>query len=327
MDRDVLLRFLDEAENTDYAHDHLMRTYSAEGFKDILLKVRKALTGKDEQGVRPSDKKPGAKVGDHASYSAEGQAAIKELSSALDKYYLNDYWLDNQELVTGEIKADDFSEVFEVDGKVGDPFKNIEVSVKRVEQYIAKVNPILKQMDDQVQTLDKRIGQDTKNASLDDQASIDKVEEVIRNFKKVAGVITEVPKFPGTVLGNISITSKNIRGVPGFAETVVKKPKGVETLPALDKEDIKKAARLIKKCYDHKDPLVSWPGTFRWLDHSDGSAFNKWIYEADNSIYDDYYEIFYYQSADARWVEPIEWMLPEHRLASALERWIDRSIK
>lgn len=328
MDRDVLLRFLDETENTDYAPGHPMLTYSAEGFKELFFKVRKALTGKDKYGVKPGDAKPGVKIDVKERWTPTGLAAVEELKTALKKYYLNDHWLSAQTFVEGDIKADDFSKVFEVDGKVGDPFKNIELSIQRVIQYAGKVKPLLKQLDDRVQALNDGIARTTKGADLDDRGAVAKVEAVIKEFKDLAKFAERAPKFPGTVLGNRKLTTTDIRGSVGFTVTVARPPKGVDRLPALDKEGVKKAAQLIMRCYDYNNPLI--PDDildFEWLDHSDGSDFNEWIYDAANDVYMEYYEIFYHQEANRLWVEPITWMLPEYELASALERWIDRSLK
>lgn len=328
MQDNKILNFLDQAVNTDYPRNHLVHQYSTEGFKELFFKVRKALTNKDEHGVKPGDVKPGEKIKNNERWTPAGLAAVAELKTALKKYYLNDHWLNAQSFVEGDIKAADFSTVFEVDGKVGDPFQNIDTSVKRVNQYINQIKPLLKQVDDRVHALDKQLAKETKGAELDDREAIAKVEAVIKEFEALAKVAERAPKFPGTVLGNRTLVTKKFQGVTGFASEVAKPPNGVDKLPALDKEGIKKAAQLILRCYDYDNPLIPDDVLdFRWLDHSDGSDFNEWIYDADNAVYMEYYEIFYHQGADRLWVDPIHGMLPEYELASALERWIDRSIK
>jgi len=325
--------FLDRTQQagTDYPRDHLLMTYSNEGFKELFYKVRKALTNKDEYGVKPQDRKPGAKVNDNPRWTPEGKAAVDELNKALDKYYLNDHWLNGQIFVEGDVKASDFSKAFEMDGKVSDPFAAIKASVEKIKQYENRWLPMVAKVEAEVRRLDKQLANETNGAALDDQTAIDKVKVVIKEFEKLSHMAIDAPKFPGTTIGNHTlVVEKGRAGWEILKVVVAKEPKGVDTLPALDKEGIKQAAQLIKKCYSYKDPLVEEHpilDKLRWLDHSDGSKFNKWIYDADNDVYMDYYTIFYYQGPDSDWAYPPSYLIDDHQLASALERWIDRSIK
>src|SRR5690606_21308047 len=116
-------------------------------------------------------------------------------------------------------------------------------------------------------------------------------------------------------------------GITYLTNVVLKEPKGIDVLPALDKEGVIRAAKIILSCYDYNNYIVPNLFDFTWLDHSDGSKFNEWIYDADNSVYMEYYDYFYHQAPERMWTEPVQYMMDTHKLASALERWIDRSIK
>lgn len=297
---------------------------SQEGFGDLLKRVKYALTGRDANGAKTTDTKPGVKTTDgHKSWSTEGKKAIGELLTALDRYYLNDNWLNAQKFVEGNVHAGDFSKVLEIDGKVGnDPLSNIDKAVSRVNAFSSKWSQVLRETDHKVQSLDAWVQRETKDALDDDEEALDAVRKVLDEFKKIPSPLKKLPMFEGTSLGN------NIPYANGDELAVKPKtpPKGVPELPALSKEQIKRAAGIIKQIYDKGTSLTAeWQGG-RWLDHSDGSDFNEWIYDADYGMYEDYYDLYYHQTAEQRWEWNVGELIDEDALASALERWIDRSI-
>lgn len=294
---------------------------SMEGFGDLLLKLRKALTGKDEHGVKSTDRKPGSRINDHGEYSNEGKQAVKELREHLKKYYLNDHWLNGQKFVEGSVKAGDISKVFEIDGKVEtDVLGSIDKAVKRVNDFSIKWETVLKGVDKKVQEIDKRVKQETKGADEDDEDAVDKVKQAIKDFNAINDPLKQLPKFEGTSLGNLVPVVKNGE----LSVTAKAPPKGIAELPALNKEQVKAVAKVIDSIYS--TGLIRDMGRIAWLDHSDGSDFNEWIYDADNDVYMDYYDLFYHQNAEALWIYGVFDLIDTHALASALERWIDRSI-
>ena len=292
-----------------------------EGFGDLLLKLRKAITGKDEHGVKSTDRKPGSRINDHGEYSNEGKQAVKELREHLKKYYLNDHWLNGQKFVEGPVKAGDISKVFEIDGKVEtDVLGSIDKAVKRVNDFSIKWEAVLKGVDKKVQEIDKRVKQETKGADEDDEDAVDKVKQAIKDFNAINDPLKQLPKFEGTSLGNLVPVVKN-----GELSVTAKTPsKGIAELPALNKEQVKAVAKVIDSIYS--TGLIRDMGRIAWLDHSDGSDFNEWIYDADNDVYMDYYDLFYHQNAEVLWIYGVFDLIDTHALASALERWIDRSI-
>lgn len=292
-----------------------------EGFGDLLLKLRKAITGKDEHGVKPSDRKPGSRINGNERYSTEGKKAVEELKLHLKKYYLNDHWLNGQKFVEGSVKADDISKTFEIDGKVEtDVLGSIDKAINRVNAFSVKWEAILKEVDKTVQGIDKRVKQETRGAAEDDEEAVEKVRQAIKDFNSIPDPLKRLPKFEGTSLGNLIPSIKNKE----LSVTTKVSPKGIAELPALNKEQVKTVANLIQRIYS--DGLIRDMERIAWLDHSDGSDFNEWIYEADNDVYMDYYDLFYHQNADVLWIYGIFDLIDTHALASALERWIDRSI-
>jgi hypothetical protein len=302
-------------------------TISTEGFMDLLTKVKNALTGRDDKGVKPTDKKPGAHIGEDREYSKEGQTAIKSLVVALDKYYLNDKWLNSQTFVTGQVKADDFSSSLVLDNKLGsDPLNNIDIARKRVNEWCREWEAIVGKLEKQVLDIDARVKKETAGASGDDEQAIAHVKAAIEEFKSLKNPLKEIPKFNGTSLGNlIPVNSNRHLGV-----TVQTKPTSTPTLPALTKEQIKHAAGIIKAIYNYKDDdeFIKGPTFIGWLDHSDGSTFSEWLHDVEENGEDvDEYYMYDHHSASWLFIEGAWDLIDQHAIAKALEKWIDRSIK
>lgn len=302
---------------------------STEGFVDLLRNVKNALTGKDSHGVKGTDKKPGQYVGMHdkRQYGPEGQKAIDELVKALDKYYLNDNWLNAQALETEEINGSDISIHLVIDNKLGnDPLGNIDIAIKRVENWVDKWHPHVAKFEQSVVDIDNRVKKETAGADLDDQVAIDKVWAGIKEFKALKLPFDQMPKMEGTSLGNRVPHLNTTKHGSEIDYEIKVKPTPVAKMAPLTKEQIKKAANYIKLIYGKGDGLIKDIQWLSWLDHSDGSNFNDWLDEADNGAFMDYY-MYDHHAGNQMFVEGSWDFIDDYTLAAALERWIDRSIK
>lgn len=286
---------------------------STEGLTGILSSLSGFFKTRKPNGELPS------RTGDYRKREAEAAKFFAEL----DKTYLNSTWLSKQTFITDPVKAGDISTHFVIDGALGNkPFDNIETAKKRVQDFISKWEPVLKDLNGKVKSIDQRVKAETKGAALDDEAAIQKVAAAVKEFATLPDPMNKLPKMQGTGLGNLVL----MKGKDGdLVATATTAPTSAATLPPLSKEEVMVAAKYIKQILKFEfDPEME---RFGWLDHSDGSAFNDWIYDADYDVYSDYYDLFYHQTADQLWVEAVDQMFSTYPLASALLNWIDRSIK
>ena len=298
-------------------------TVSQEGLFDLITKVKNALTGRDSKGIKPSDRKPGQKLAEDREYTKEGRAAIKALQEALDKFYLNDKWLSNQTLINGDIKANDFSSALIMDNKIGtDPLSNIETAKKRIEAWSGKWYPIVKKFHDQIRMIDETVKNETKGAKPDDKEAIKKVHEAIVAFNNLRLPTEDFPKFEGTSTGNLIVAVDK----HGYVNsTVTTTPISVDTLPALNKEQIKRAAEYIKLFYSNDKSFIKEMPWLKWIDHSDGSSFNDFLYDIEDDSAEKYYT-YDHHAGDRMFIEGVWDLFDEYSVAKALEKWIDRSI-
>lgn len=314
--------------------EETVTSVSQEGIGELITRVKNALAGRDKHGVNKSDKKPGQKIDDthvDKSYTDGSKTAYAELVKNLDKYYLNDNWLNGQEFVTGEVNAKDFSDYFVIDNTAYDPFTGSEKARDFIRGFISKYIPLVKGLADAVEATDKRVRKATAGAAQDDKEAIQLVKDAIVEMRSFTDPLTKIPAVQGTSLGN-AIPSIKTQGKTQYLGHEIKsdtKGKGHANLPALDKEGVKKAAAMIKQLLSWKDNEQYFPNTpsYNWLDHSDGSNFNEWLNEADDDVFMEYYAHYDYHGGSQVWIEGIWYLVDENRIASALERWIDRSIK
>lgn len=304
----------------------LISTVSQEGLGSFITRIKNAVQGRDEHGVKASDKKPGTDREYKDRYwSDEGKKALKELKDAITKFYLNDNWLNGQTFVEGTVSATNIAEHLQVDGKLDqDPFKTLEKGIHNAKEASAKWFGVVKELEHKVSAIDDQVKKETKGAALDDKEAVKKVEAAISKMEKLVDIFDKLPRMASTSCGN------RILGVhvykTGKSVEAITKPEivKIETMPALDKNGVKEAAKWMVKLLENEVVEWKWLG---WLDHSDGSEFNDWIYDADNDVYMRYYDYFYHQGANRMYAEGPLALFDEYEVVYALARWIDRSIK
>ena len=268
-------------------------------------------------------RKPNGELPSKDSDYTKRQQAVAKFITEMDKTYLNSSWLAKQKFVEGTISAGDISANFVIDGKLGDkPLANIDTAKKRVQAFITKWEAVLNELSTKVTAIDRRVKAATKGASEDDKAAIQLVVDAVKEFNSLPDPMAKLPKLEGTSLGN-KVFDKDKYGQ--LTVVVSTAPESSPTLPALSKEEVLECATLVKMMLKNDwEPEMKY---FPWLDHSDGSAFNDWIYEADYSTYEEYYDQFYHQSAGQAWTYATHYMFDMYQLAGALIKWIDRSVK
>lgn len=297
---------------TQIATDSGVEVVSTEGLGSIFSSLSGFFKTRKPNGELPSE---------DGNYQKRQQAIAKFIVE-LDKTYLNSSWLSKQKFVEGTIKAGDISANFVIDGKLGDhPLDNVDTAKKRVQAFIRKWEPLVKEIHTKVKAIDARVQSQTKGAALDDEAAIQKVRDAIKEFEALPNPIEKLPKMEGTSLGNKTYGKDKHNCL---AVVVTTPPTSSPTLPALNKEQVMHAAGIVKMMLKGDWEVgMEW---FSWLDHSDGSAFNHWIYDADNDAYMDYYHRFYHQGPDEEWVWAVECIFDTYPLAAAMLKWIDRSV-
>lgn len=259
---------------------------------------------------------------------SERDKAIRQFIQDMEKTYLDSKWLDKQKFVEGTVPAKDISGNFQIDGKpVTDPLANIEQHRKNVSAFIKAWHPVLKDLDSKVQAIHKKAINDVAfYAKKDEQAALDVVRKATAELNDLPDPTEKFPSFSSTAMGNmIPVVTKKYAVACVVAEKKMEVTPS-DTLPALDKEGVLKVATLIRDVM--KDPKyfeqMPW---LNWLDFKDGSGFSHWIYDVDNSLYDDYYERFYWQGACDVWSDDIWALHNKFRVLISLIKWIDRSVK
>ncbi|QTH80504.1 hypothetical protein PA10_00306 [Pseudomonas phage pPa_SNUABM_DT01] len=251
--------------------------------------------------------------------------AIRQFLQEMEKTYLNQSWLGKQKFVEGTVPAKDFSGTFQIDGKpVTDPLANIEQHNKNLSAFIKTWEPQVKKLNDQVQAIHKRTVAATAGAAEDDEEAIAIVRKAVEEFNALPDPLDKFPTFNSTALGNQIPYVDDKHGWIQVKAKMEVTPS--DTLPALDKEGIHKVALLVKEIMTNAKffPRMEW---LPWLDFKGGDRFSNWIYEADYSTYEDYYDRFYWQGARDCWQDGLEYLNPKHKVVTGLIKWMDRSIK
>lgn len=297
---------------TQIATDSGVEVVSTEGLGSIFSSLSGFFKTRKPNGELPAE---------DSNYTKRQQAVAKFITE-LDKTYLNSSWLSKQKFVEGTVNAGDISANFVMDGKLGDkPLDNVDTAKKRVQAFVTKWESIINDLHTKVKAIDARVKSQTKGASLDDQEAIQKVIDATKEFEALPNPMDKLPKMEGTSLGN-RVYGKDKHGCLDVIVTTP--PVSSQTLPALTKEQVTHAATVVKMMLKGDwEPAMKW---FSWLDHSDGSDFNDWIYDADNSAYMDYYDRFYHQGPGQEWTYEVEAMFDTYPLAAAMIKWIDRSV-
>lgn len=259
---------------------------------------------------------------------SERDKAIRQFIQDMEKTYLDSKWLDKQKFVEGTVPAKDFSGNFQIDGKpVTDPLANIEQHRKNVSAFIKSWHPVLKDLDAKVQTIHKKTCADVAfYAKKDPEAAVKVVWDAVEQLNALPDPTEKFPTFQSTAMGNMIPVVETKYSVPCVVTAKKMEVTPSDTLPALDKEGVLKVAGFIRDVM--KDPKffeqMPW---LNWLDFKDGSGFSHWIYDEDNSAYDEYYGRFYWQGACDCWSDEIWALHNKFRILISLIKWIDRSVK
>lgn len=304
--------------------------YSQEGLKEFIKDIKQKITGKDEHGVKKNDKKPGIQINTADKYySNEARKSLKDLKLYIEKFYLNDNWLNNQTLIDSEIEIKDVCQELNFNGKLGaNPLENIKNGISWRKSIIDKYIPHVKNFVKEIDQIDKTLKNKTNGTSPDDADIAEKiklVEKAINEMDNLPDPLASFPKINGVGLGNKYPTAEKNKNGWELSIKVSDKFEKKDTSPSLTKEQIKEAANLILTVLELDDDFsgVNLP----WLDHSDGSKFNRWLQDTDEGVFLQYYSKFDYHSGDDTYIYPLYHLIDEFATASTLERLIDRSIK
>lgn len=295
---------------------------SQEGIGEMFTKLKNFVQGKDEHGIKGDEAKPGVKLKSGSEWwSDKYKKEVAAIRDAIKRYYLNSNWLDKQGLVTGEVDAKGISGPLNFNGSLGnDPLGNIPKGLQWATSKEKEWMAIVNQYDVKIRQIDKKVKADTIGAGVID----DKGEQLVINAIKEMVALPEptLPKDSTCGLGNLGPRVAK----DGSIEVAVLKPlQAPAKLPALSKEQIQVAAKLMLELLDY-DYIHARVKTPYWLDHSDGHKFNDWLNNNYESTYFEYYE-FDHHSLDSQYVEPFYDLINEPELLVALEHWVDRSIK
>ena len=262
-------------------------------------------------------------IPERQTWTAEHRAKIAKFLAELDKTYLNDGWLKKQKLVEGKVPAKDISIFFTVNNAGQDkPLYTMLVGYDSAEKFCRAWGQVLGGVDREVQAIKNRAYSGVKGKS--DEEAFKIVEKAIEDFKAIKSPIDKLPKLATTGTRNMTITSA--KGYIESVEDPVTQP--VAEMPAASLEDIRKAAGIIRDILkDKKYNPVHDLYKFSWLDFEDGSQFSDWIHEANESLYDDFYDRFYFQNEPYEWIVGLYELFDPYKQAVALIKWIDRSIK
>lgn len=266
-------------------------------------------------------------IPEEEKWNQEHRNEIARFLKELDKTYLNAGWLAKQKFVEGEIPSTDISPYFTVNNHIGkDPLRNVTVARDSVEKFCRAWGQVLKSIDNQVQAIEKRCHAACKGKDEGDEEALAVVRKAVEELNKIPDPIPKLPKMGTTAIKNLNIFVDD----NGFVDTKsIPDVKPQATMPALNKEEILYGAKMVKEMLSDRewDPSVKLLRSLSWLDFEDGSDFSAWIYESDYSLYEDFYDRFYFQGDPERWTWGIIDMLERYKTAVAIIKYIDRSIK
>jgi hypothetical protein len=310
---------------------------STEGLVADLISKFRSVTSK---------KKPGLHVDKYKEFGKDYKKHKEAAFTAIDKFYLDDKWLSQQVLVTEDISVKDMVSTLSVSGKLSDnPLETIELGFKNVEKFLDEWVPKLKATHGAYEVIDIKLRKDiaalkvdvskldNKNWETRDKEAEEKViallEVAIKAQLAIKSPADKIPAMAGTGFGNRTIVADTWTRSGITVATIKTEVRGElasnETVSALNKEQIKAAATLMKKLLKDEDIMERlW---LNWGDFKDGSDFNEIIHYYNEDLYLDYYDIWYHQGADQMWVYSVLELADNYQIASCLERLISRSIK
>jgi hypothetical protein len=301
---------------------------STEGiFSDLFGKMRKSMAGK----------KPQYRLSDENRFGKEASKNQQEVINAINKFYLNDKWLEQQKFVEGTVTAKDLSPILSVDGKISkNPLDNLEAGFKNITEFLNIWAPAVKKVENTYAAIDVKLKADIKGLKIDvknlngDDEENETIEtllkEAIADQLAVPSPFKHFPVMKGTGFGNVVLVHDKKHNT--VEDEVRGKVASDETFPALTKEQVKIAAGWIKKLLLDEDmDVFARIDSLRWGDNSDDDDFNDIVNHYCDYLSDMYYEEWHYENASMRYIYSIYNLADGYVLAGALESWIDRSIK
>ncbi len=301
--------------------------YDMEGIGDILVggvvAIANTLGAIYEGGmsiVQNRSKKPGMQHSNEDNLrTKEADAARAKVKGFLESHYLNDRWLSNQKFVTGDVSGT-YSKAFSLEGKNDDPFGNIEKADKNLGKVLYVWNGIVDSLSENILDHDEDVAIEA--------SKIETKEPTTALWKKAVvdlqHIIDDVPwnKFPNKTMltGNVSLVLKDNK----ITHVVEPTLKDRDTLPALGKDGVKKAAQLIKDIMFSKK--LSTYGLEMYGVRGGPSVINRAETIAPGCT-KEYLKIGDEERLDNIFVVPINRAINTLELIRALEHWINASIK
>lgn len=290
-------------------------TPSMEGFGDVVRKVKETFRKETkEEALTEKASKP---------YGAELRRALETLRKAVKQFYLNDRWLQQQTFVNAPVPAGGINDglVFK-DMVWADPHALCKTAFQAEQQFAAKYNHAIGtyrrsilDIHETVQQRHKR-GDDLKTVFTDAIAAVNKLklpEDVIGTTRV-------------DLLGNTWVTVTRGKDTPILVHTK-KFPKGEKVRGPLNVKTTKEYGEVMLAVIDTILPnKVFELGTF--VDHTDGDPLWGTAQEVAPNEMNDYLDETSTTIMEDRYDNPqVEVTEAKLRLLSALEHWIDRSIK
>jgi len=315
------------------AFDQLVKGAAVDGGVDVPASTVGDVTASMEfldklikgvgQVLRRNDPKPGEHLGDKAVWSNEYKAAVTQLQSAIQKYYLNDSWLKKQIFVQGNISGDGISPYLTIGTTLyPDVEKALQAQKGVIDQYMSKYQPALDKWYTAIKQWDKEINEGL--ADVDDlDARLKKVLKEIRAMQsptELAGLVGKTVELLG---GYTVVFSKS-----GVITKEGKLPAAKE-LPALDAAGVKHAATLIIDLLNWGSSISKYfpDARYRGGVYNDDGKPSREFYD-ESAYMDDYYNLVDNHGFSDDWLYGLSssYMI-RNKLVVALDRWIDRSIK
>lgn len=307
---------------------------SNEGISDIVKRI-KSFLGKSNKPRPPKrkdkDKKSVILYSEQIKiFNKERKELLQQFKDEIQKTYLNDKWLSENEFVTTEFAAKDINGNFILDGKYQSDFQKAVIEnikrLKEVEKYKEFYNTHVKLAID----LDERLCKETKHIKDPDNLDEDEVE---KEAKKLAAIIkpylskienmdvleTKLNKIPNTYLPNFKRSENKNSLIFLFVEDKLNFP---DTITPLTKENIKVIAKLAIDAIDYLLGIKEWQ--FGGSYEDDGEVMRSY-YDWPESLVDEWYNLTYYQTFWYYRVDDLEDGMFD--VLIALEKYMDRSVK
>jgi hypothetical protein len=299
-------------------------TVSTEGFSDIVKGIRGLFKqGKPKPSKLGDGKKRAYYLQEMQAYSRDFGKQMNALKQALQKTYANKKWMDSQELVDGDIKADDITPFFVLGKKVQTDF--IGALNKNKQRLAVLYGPTREKCvayGKALSVIDDALCKEVNGWEVNDKnaAKVDALlAEAIVKIKKLADIpVTAYKQAVGDYLPYNTITV-NADGI-----TITENKASLDKIPALSKEGVLAHANAL---IDLIDLILDLDGRSWYMKGStedDGETLRD-FYDWSSKM-DEYYDLTYYQTLDSKW-DSWDILGDMVGIVLALEKLLDRSVK